>query len=134
MLRKVLLFLSLAFIVVCYGIPCVILPLGTYETTIGSGDSAVTFEMKFDFKGNVKTKSSESEEWSSMFYKLKGQTVIISSDKEFDDSDMKMSIENMYEVNYPIVGSLKNDIGFYIAIGVGILDLLLIATIPSKKD
>lgn len=134
MLRRILLLVSLAFVVLCYGFPCIILPLGSYEGKMTVGEQTIKYEVEFDFKGKVKIKTSESEEWTEQYYKLKGQTLIISEDKTFNDDDLKVAIENIYEINVPFIGSLKNKLGMYLAIGIGVLDLLLIVTIPNKKD
>jgi len=56
MFRKILLIICMAFFVLCYVYPCVMLPFGSYSGEIGSGDSKVERTMTFDTKGKLKSK------------------------------------------------------------------------------
>lgn len=130
-MRKILLIICIAFVVVCYGYPCFILPFGEYKYTTTVAEETVNTTFKFDFKGKVKISSGESSE--EMFYKLKGNTVILSEDETFDDSDTKLNISNMYSIG--LLGeNAVNQMGMWSAIGVGVLALLLVVTIPKKSN
>ena len=125
-MRKAILILCLAFVVVCFAFPCFILPFGEYKKTETSGDTTVTTSMKFGMDGKVRTYIN-GEEFISMYYKLKGNKIITSFDDTFETTN-ETTITSMYDVN-----GYKNYIGMGIAIGVGVLDLILICTIPSKR-
>ena len=126
-MRKILLIISILFVVVCYGYPCLILPFGEYkyETTIGG----VKFETTYEFKFNGTVTISQNDVEQKCYYKLKGNEVIISDDKKFNDDDMKLSISSIYKL-----GGAVNQIGQFVAIGIGVMALVLVCTIPSKKD
>lgn len=128
-MKKFLLLLCIVFVVVCYGYPCFILPFGEYKgkTEILGISQEASFNFKFD--GTVKLKStigSTSVE-KDYFYQLKGNTVVISVDKTFDETDSKIQINNMYKL-----GELTNTIGMIITIGVGVLATALVMF--GKKD
>lgn len=141
MLRKILLIICIAFVVVCYGYPCFILPLGTYNYTTTIADEEVTTSYKFGFNGKVTVSTSATETTTEYFYKLSGNKVIISDDETFDDNDLKLAISNMYQINMPTVLSITdtevnvatNQVGMWVTIGVGVLALLLVVTIPRRS-
>ena len=126
MLRKILLLICFAFVVVCYGYPCFILPFGQYEYSYEAAGITVTSSYSFGFDGKVKIKLAELE--SESFYKLKGNKIVISEDDKFEDSDMELKLASMYSI-----GNYTNKIGMFSTIGLGVLALVLIITIPSKK-
>lgn len=125
-MRKILLLLSIVFVVFCYAYPCFVLPFGAYkyETTYGGVKVETTYQFKFN--GKVKIKSGELEH--ELYYKVKGNELILSEDKEFTEDDSKVEMASMYKI-----GEAVNAIGQYTAIGVGVLSLLLVITIPKKK-
>ncbi len=125
-MRKILLILSIVFVVVCYGYPCVILPFGTYkyETTMFGSKIETTYEFKF----NGKVKIGINDEKTEYYYKLKGNEIIISDDKKFDDNDSKIAISSIYNI-----GGAINQVGQFLAIGVGVMALVLVCTLPKKK-
>ncbi len=129
-MRKILLILCIAFVVVCYGYPCFVLPIGTYKytatTKIGDKEISTTTTYEFDFKGNAVIKNGDVE--TEYKYKLKGDEIILSLDEEFDDNDLKIQISSMYKLNGAI-----NSIGMWITIGVGVLAFVLVITIPRKN-
>ena len=133
MFKKILLLICVAFVVVCYAYPCFALPFGTYKGQIGSGESRVEVSMNFGFDGKVKIKSADSE--TTQYYKLKGNEIIISEDKKFDDNDITVNLDSMYEFN---LGAemfnveMKNAIGMYVAIGVGAFAVILIL-LPNRR-
>jgi len=125
-MRKILLTISIVFVVVCYGYPCLILPFGSYKhdtTVLGE-----KIETVYEFKFNGQVKISVNDVGSEYFYKLKGNEIIISEDKKFDDTDTKISISSIYNI-----GGAVNVIGQFVAIGVGVMALVLVLTIPKKK-
>ena len=126
-MRKVLLLLCIAFVVVCYGYPCLIVPFGTYKyETTNMGEKYVqTCEFKFNGKAKIKFEDLETE----YYYKLKGNKIILSNDKKFDDNDMEIKISSMYKI-----GEAENLIGKIVAIAVGVLAVVLVVTAPSKKS
>lgn len=128
MFRKILLLICLAFVVVGYAYPCFVLPFGTFEGKIGEGDSKVEVSVKFDFNGKAKIKEAELEK--DLYYKMKGDHIIISEDKEFDDKDEKIKLDSIYQLNYST--ELTNKIGMYMSIGIGALSLILIL-LPNKR-
>lgn len=128
MFRKILLIICMAFFVLCYVYPCVMLPFGSYSGEIGSGDSKVERTMTFDTKGKVKIKTAEDER--EYFYKMDGRTVIISEDETFDETDYSVRLNSIYEFAYE--NQMINNIGFYMAIGVGAFALILIL-LPNRR-
>ncbi|MBQ8615531.1 MAG: hypothetical protein IJ415_03085 [Clostridia bacterium] len=126
-MRKILLIISIVFVVLCYGYPCLILPFGSYhdETTMLGTTIETTYEFKFNGKVKITVNKSENE----YYYKLKGNEIIISDDKTFNDDDNKLSISSIYKV-----GSAVNQIGQFVAIGIGVMALVLVCTIPNKRD
>lgn len=127
-MRQTFLFLSIAFVVICYAYPCLILPFGEYvhKETVEGQKIETTYEFKFN--GTV-TMSVDDEE-TKMYYKLKGNNVIISEDKTFNDEDVKLEIKSLYNI-----AGATNQIAQFVAVGVGIMAIVLICTIPnSKKD
>lgn len=126
-MRKVFLLLIIAFIVVCFGYPCIILPFGEYKYETKIGDSTVVVSsFKFKFNGEVKYKYLGFE--GEGFYKLKGNKVIISNDKKFDSSDLTLKITSMYNI-----AENENLVGQIIMATVGIVAALLVVTIPKKR-
>lgn len=128
MFRKILLIICMAFFVLCYVYPCVMLPFGSYSGKIGSGDSKVERTMTFDTKGKVKIKTADDER--EHYYKMDGRTVIISEDDVFDEDDYSVRLNSIYEFNYE--NQMVNNIGFYMTIGVGAFALILIL-LPNRR-
>lgn len=129
MLKKILLLVCVAFAVVCYGYPCLILPFGSYTGETGIGEAEVEVSMDFGIDGKVKIKMGEVE--TEGYYKLDGKEVILSNDETFDDTDDRITLSSMYSFTD---GSIEytNNIGMYMAIGVGVLAVVLIL-LPSKR-
>lgn len=125
-MRKILLVISIAFVVLCYGYPCLILPFGEYkyETTIAGAKIETIYEFKFNGRVNISVNDAEQQ----YYYKLKGNEIIISDDKTFNDEDSKLAISSIYKI-----GNMVNQIGQFVAIGIGVMALVLVLTIPSKK-
>ena len=125
-MRKIFLILCLLFVVICYGYPCLILPFGTYkqETNIGGTKYETTYKFKIDGKVEISVNDAKDE----YYYKLNGNELIISEDKKFDKNDSKIAICSLYNVNGAV-----NLIGEIIAIGIGVITIILVATIPHKK-
>jgi len=130
MFRKLLLLICMGLLAVIYVYPCFMLPFGSYSGTFGSEENEhkVEITMEFDWNGKVKFKQGDFEQ--EMYYKLDGDSVIISLDKIFDETDEKMKLNNLYEFDY--ITELRNDIGMYMTIGVGALMLILILW-PSRR-
>ena len=51
MLRKILLLVCIAFAVLCYGYPCLIMPIGSYEYTYETAGVSVKETYSFGFDG-----------------------------------------------------------------------------------
>lgn len=130
MFRKIILLITIAFAVVCYAFPCFILPFGEYKATLGSGDAKTEVSYQFGFDGKAVSKIGEIK--TDYFYKLQGDSVILSLDDKFDDADMKLEIKSMYEIE-AITTDVTNNIGQYIALGFGILAVLFVLSAPSKR-
>ena len=129
MLRKIVLILCVAFVVVCYGYPCFILPFGEYVRTTEIGNITTESTYNFDWDGTV-TKEDEFGLTTKYYYKLKGNEVLLSVDENFDDDyDIPISINSLYNID----NGYFNQVGYYVAIGVGILALVLIITIPRRS-
>ena len=75
MLRKIVLILCVAFVVVCYGYPCFILPFGEYVRTTEIGNITTESTYNFDWDGTV-TKEDEFGITTKYYYKLKGNEVL----------------------------------------------------------
>ena len=129
-MRKILLILCIAFVVLCYGFPCIILPFGEYKGKSDVGDYEISY--KFSFNGKVKFSADDDSDY--YYYRVKGNNIIISEDKTFNKDDDKIAINSFYELDTSLVGQdAKNQVAFWSTLGVGVVALLLIVTIPSKK-
>lgn len=139
-MRKIILILSFVFLAITYIFPCFILPIGTYKGTIKDNETKIELSLKFKFTGKVETKSGKNDS-ISYYYKIKGDEIIISDDKTFNNEDIKVSIDSFNKIN---AVSLTNDMSFgiaeyenkiasFITYGVLVLDAVLIITIPKKK-
>ncbi len=126
-MRKILLIISIVFVVVCYGYPCLVLPFGEYkyESNIGGVKTEITYEFKFNGKVEIELNNIKTEQ----YYKLKGNKIIISEDKTFNDEDVSYTISSIYKI-----GEATNQIGQFVAIGIGVMALVLVCTIPSKNN
>ena len=118
--------IQFAFVVICYAYPCLVLPFGQYVHKETVADHKIETVYEFKFNGTV-TISVEDVE-TKMYYKLKGNDVILSDDKTFDENDLKLEIKSLYNV-----GNATNQIGQFVAIGVGIMAVVLVCTIPNQK-
>ena len=127
-MRKILLLICLVFTVVSFAYPNYVLPFGsyTYEYTIAGEKNKASYEFKFN--GEVNFKATEKSDPDKLFYKLKGNEIIISADKTFDDNDQHIRIDSVFKFE-----NFRNDIAMWISIGVGIFTLVLIITIPRKR-
>lgn len=130
MLKKILLLLSIAFVVVCYGYPFLVLPFGQYSTKLEIAGAEVEMTVQFSFEGEAKVKIGEGEE-VVFFYEVKDRNVELKVNSEADPSYV-FNLDSLYEINF---GSqtLRNDIGMYAAIGVGALAVILVL-LPTKKS
>ncbi|MBE7077012.1 MAG: hypothetical protein E7374_03905 [Clostridiales bacterium] len=133
-MRKILLLLCIAFVVVCYAYPCLICPFGEYENKTTVGNVTTTSTLKFNFNGKVEqtTQVGDSKaQKTEYYYKLKKDNkVAIYEDKDCKNEIVRMNIDSIYELNF--LTEYKNNVGFYTAIGVGVLAVLLVLW-PSKK-
>ena len=128
MLRKIVLILCVAFVVVCYGYPCFILPFGEYVRSTEIGNTKIEATYNFDWDGTV-TAENKLGITTKYYYKLKGNEVWLSIDEDFEEADDVISINSLYNIG----NGFFNQVGYYIAIGVGILALVLIITIPRRN-
>ena len=130
--RRIYLTLIIALVVLCYGYPMFILPVGNYTYKEKVGESTVEVSVKFAFDGSYSMKVGEVE--TTGYYKVKKGKIYFDDQKDVDTTDDTgaMSIANMYTItsgNDKIV----NNIGQYTMLGLGVLSLLLVVTIPSNK-
>lgn len=130
-MRKILLLVCIAFVVLCYGYPCFILPIGEYthsETSEVLGVEVTnTYSVKFGFDGKAKVSYNNID--TEYNYKLDGNHVILSLDEEFGNSDdTEMIIDSIYRL-----GEAVNPIGLWTTVGIGVLAILMIVTIPNKR-
>lgn len=128
MFRKIVLILCVAFVVVCYGYPCFILPFGEYVRSTEVGNIQIEAKYNFDWDGTV-TEENELGITTKYYYKLKGNEVWLSIDEDFESADKTISINSLYNID----NGYFNQVGYYVAIGVGILALVLIITIPRRN-
>ncbi len=128
MFRKIVLILCVAFVVVCYGYPCFILPFGEYVRSTEVGNIQIEAKYNFDWDGTV-TEENEFGLTTKYYYKLKGNEVWLSIDEDFESADKTISINSLYNID----NGYFNQVGYYVAIGVGILALVLIITIPRRN-
>lgn len=132
MFRKFLLLICLAFVVIGFAYPCVILPVGSYTSKVGDISTSYKFAIDGTMEIVVKTKGKDDKEnqiKKDAFYKLKGNKVIISLDEEFDDKDLSLQICSFYS----LTGGFQNISAMVIAGGVGFIALVLILTIPRRR-
>lgn len=133
MFRKLLLILCLAFGVLAFGYPCLVLPVGNYSMTV---DKVTTsYQFNWNGKGTMKItlnpdEGEKQETTTDFYYKLDWKNgVKISADETFDDDDITLPISNIFRLG----SKFKNQIAMWISIGVGVLDLLLVLTIRKKR-
>ncbi len=119
----------MAFSVLAFGYPCLVLPIGTY-TMKATENTSISYTFKFNGKVEMATKIKETETKKEYFYKLDWKRgVIISEDDKFDDKDMTLKISSINSV-----GGADNPIAMAISIGVAVLDLVLVLTIRKKRS
>lgn len=136
--RKIFLTLTIALVVFCYGYPMFVLPFGDYKYSYKVGDATKTITMNFKFDGSYAVKGDAPE--TTGYYKVKKGKLYLASSKddlkEVDEND-GVPISNMYEFGYELgtLGNVKfeNTIGKYTMIGVGVLSLLLVISIPNRR-
>lgn len=130
--RKIYLTLIIALVVLCYGYPMFILPFGSYTYKEKVGDAVVESAIKFQFDGSYSIKMGDAEQTG--YYKVKNGKIYFGTDKEVDttsDSGV-MTLTNMYTITSG-TAKIVNNIGQYTMLGLGVLSLLLVVTIPSSK-
>lgn len=141
MIRKIFLILCLAFGVLAFGYPCLILPVGSYTQTISTELVSTTLTYKFHWNGKVTKietitpkEGDKLETETELFYKLDWKNgVRTSEDETFDDNDDLLPIANVFRITGPKgVFQLRNQLAMWISIAVGVVDLFLIVTIPRK--
>lgn len=130
-MRKLFLILCLAFAVLAFGYPCLVLPIGSY--TMKTEHTSVSYSFKFNGKVDVVsslnvTEGDAVETKSEKFYKLDWKRgVIISDDETFDEHDTTLIISSIFSVN-----NMNNNIAMIISIAVAVVDLVLVLTIKKK--
>lgn len=137
MIRKIFLLLSLAFAVVAFGYPCVVLPFGGYQQKAENDLGKFTASYSFHWNGKVtldiEYENKEDETLGTSFekfYKLKGNKVVICDNNEFKEGETE---EVVIASIFRLGDNSFNPYACGVAIGVAVLDLLLIITIPKKK-
>ncbi len=132
-MRKLFLILCLAFGILAFGYPCLVLPIGTYkmETKITTVSYSFKFDGKVDVISSLKlTEDGDAVETkSTKYYKLDWKRgVIISDNDKFDGKVETLIISNIFSVN-----GMDNPIALAISIGVAVVDLVLVLTIRKKR-
>ena len=142
-MRKFFLILIIAFAVVGFGYPCIILPYTNYTYTYEQSEgNFLTTSYKFKLNGKVDITASlviDGEAVSSSstenFYKLsfRGGKVLISEDENFDDAT-ELVIRNFYTIT-PGMEAFQayNSVAVTVSIIVGVFALFLVITIPSRR-
>lgn len=133
MLRRILLLICLAFVVVIYAFPCFVLPFGTYKATYTDPitEEKETECWKFGFDKTIKDEDGNLV----YYYRLKGDKIELANDEEFS-STKEISLSNAYTFDVDFVlYQLKfvNSIGIWASVGIGVLALVCIITIPNRK-
>lgn len=130
--RRIYLTLIIALVMLCYGYPMCILPFGSYTYKEKVGDAVVEYSIKFQFDGSYSMKVGELE--NTGYYKVKNGKIYFDTDKEVDTSSDSgaMSLTNMYTITSD-TAKIVNNIGQYTMLGLGVLSLLLVVTIPNGK-
>ncbi len=145
MIRKLLLILSIAFAVFAFGYPCMVLPYTNYTFTYTEKDVEISSTLKFQLNGRVKitgdssVSSSGLVEQENYYYKIsfKNRQVLISDTKDFGNA-MKLDIDNIYSLRSGALSLVSskgyiNNVAKWTSIGVGVVALLLVITIPTKR-
>lgn len=138
MVRKLLLILSIAFAVFAFGYPCMIFPYTNYTYTYTEKEVEISSTLKFQLNGRVKITGDTSlgslglVEQENYYYKIsfKDQKVLISDTKEFENA-MKLDINNIYSLGGN--NGYTNNVAKWTSLGVGVVTLLLVLTIPTKR-
>lgn len=130
MFRKLGLLLCLAFIVVSYTFPCLILPVvGSYKYEAEGVSTSIYF--KLGNKAEVTTKNGELESKIEYKYSLdfaKNQVVLKNGENQ---EVARCDIESLHDIS--ILGfNARNNIAYYLTIGVEVLTAILIL-LPNKK-
>lgn len=133
MFRRIILLLCLVFAIFVYAFPCFVLPFGTYKATYTNAltQETETAYMSFTFDGKIKDEDGNIVN----YYRLKGNKIEVSDDEDFS-STHALSLTNAYTVTLTPLGyEIKyiNQIGLWASVGVGVLALLCIVTIPSRR-
>ena len=137
MLRKIVLLLCVAFAVVCFGYPCLILPIGSYELDkpILGIEAVTTYQFKFNGKVEITTKLKDESNGVSttetMYYKLKGNKIIFSKDKKptkAEENDW-VAISSVFRLG----NGAFNVYACGASIGVALLAAVLVVTAPNKR-
>ena len=129
-MKKLFLLLCIAFVVVCYAYPCFVLPFGEYKMEkVISEDQKIELSLKFDLN---KVTITEGKIEQVYYYKVSGGEIVLSEDTNFtEDDNFKLQLNSMYEIGYG--EKATNEIGMYIAIGVGALAVILVLLPNGKK-
>lgn len=133
MLRRILLLLCLAFVVVVYAFPCFVLPIGNYEAKYKNilTNEEETKTLTFTFDKTIKDENGDVV----YYYRMKGNKIELSNDQEFTSST-EISLSNAYTIIFTPLGiemKFVNKIGVWATVGVGVVALLCVITIPSRK-
>ena len=133
MFRKLLLLICIAFVVIGFAYPCVVLPVGSYSAKTGINE-VTSFSFSFDGKVEIEVRQEvkDGEDTSVItkgYYKLEKDKVIISTDDEFDKNDLHIRISSFYRLE----GGYQNIASMIVAGSVGVIALFLILSIPSKR-
>lgn len=133
-MRKVLLILCLAFFVLGFGWPTIMLPYTKYTYKTKEMETSYTFQLN----GKVKVESKLGKTKTNNTYKYKinfkdnAIEVIVSKDQK-----LSLKIDSFYKLSMISAGEMEmsatNTVAAGVSIGVGALALLLIILSPSKK-
>lgn len=133
-IRKIVLTLCIVFAVVAFGYPCFVIPFGSYDYKLTSNGETKQFSYAFKFDGTVvktdyNVDTGEKEQVTTMYYKYKGNKIILSVDDKFGDEDEVMAIASIYRLG----NTAFNVYGCAVAIGVAVIAAALVLTAPIKR-
>ncbi len=133
-MRKVLLILCLAFFVLGFGWPTIILPYTKYSYK--TDDMEMSFTFQINGKVKVESKMGDSKTKQSYKYKVnfKDNAIEIIVSKE---EKISLKIDSFYKLSMLSAGDMEisptNKVAAGVSIGIGAAALLLIVFAPSKK-
>ena len=134
-MRKIVLILCLAFVVVGFGWPTIILPYTKYTYKTEGQELSYTFQLNGKVKRELKIGDTKHEDTFKYKINFKENAIEIQiTDKTKEtltiDSFFKLSVANF---GGAVSVNATNNVAMGVSIGVGVLALLLVILAPSKR-